>query len=345
MADQLPTLLIDVNGLLHPVAQKVFAYSDDPKKVTREMRQHVIDTPYEILLLEYREKLHATLDGLLKSVHVTKRIILAVDGVAPAAKINQQRGRRYGGLGRTEVNGYKFDSNCLTPGTDFMYTVDGFLQEWTDKMASYGYDMHYSSHLEHGEGEHKIFWTAKEHVGPREVVAVHGLDGDLFMLGLTAMFSVVLLREDRQRGETFFLIDNLKKYILNLFSADRRRLSYQRCYEDFIIVLYLIGNDFLPRLAMVDNVADMVDALASTHQRLGQRTISRGPGELNYDTLRDYFMYLGPREIDLLMHKTMIDYYYPHPAIQSDQARELIRTRRPASVYLSTVREKMFAKR
>ena len=58
---------------------------------------------------------------------------MAVDGVAPRAKMNQQRGRRFRSAKEAEQNEKKakdrgeklpdevrFDSNCITPGTPFM---------------------------------------------------------------------------------------------------------------------------------------------------------------------------------------------------------------------------------
>jgi 5'-3' exoribonuclease 1 len=65
---------------------------------------------------------------------------MAIDGVAPRAKMNQQRSRRF----RTardavekrreaERKGEKlpeekaFDSNCITPGTPFMFVVGSSL--------------------------------------------------------------------------------------------------------------------------------------------------------------------------------------------------------------------------
>lgn len=74
---------------------------------------------------------------------------MAIDGVAPRAKLNQQRSRRFrsakdlaeatkekgllgkihgdddgGGTGQKEV----FDSNCITPGTEFMEKVSNCIK-------------------------------------------------------------------------------------------------------------------------------------------------------------------------------------------------------------------------
>ena len=81
-------------------------------------------------------------DKLISIIRPKKLIYLAVDGVAPRAKMNQQRSRRFRAaiesqknseiengilkewkrLGLTHPNENKksFDSNTITPGTPFM---------------------------------------------------------------------------------------------------------------------------------------------------------------------------------------------------------------------------------
>jgi 5'-3' exoribonuclease 2 len=116
-------------------------------------------------------------------------LYLAVDGVAPRAKMNQQRSRRFRAAKEAEMaaaervarstvqmeqqlvsssggssssSGQTFDSNCITPGTDFMIKLSIALQKWvaykqeTDEVWKNGADVIVSGPDVPGEGEHKV---------------------------------------------------------------------------------------------------------------------------------------------------------------------------------------------
>jgi 5'-3' exoribonuclease 1 len=134
-----------------------------------------------------------------------KVFFMAVDGVAPRAKMNQQRARRFRAgrdrvkklktiaekTGQTlkEIIAHHFDTNGITPGTTFMANLDEQLKYFinikltTDPLWK-DVDIHLSGHLTPGEGEHKIMefirYTRSQpgyDINTRH--CLYGLDADL----------------------------------------------------------------------------------------------------------------------------------------------------------------------
>jgi 5'-3' exoribonuclease 2 len=89
-------------------------------------------------------------DKLIRIIKPKKLLYLAVDGVAPRAKMNQQRSRRFRaaieaeekrikekelinewknkGLVVPEIKESSFDTNTITPGTNFMHRLSQALK-------------------------------------------------------------------------------------------------------------------------------------------------------------------------------------------------------------------------
>lgn len=167
---------------------------------------------------------------LYKLVKPRKLLYLAVDGVAPRAKMNQQRSRRFRSSREAEElaatilardgklpEGTQFDSNCITPGTDFMLKLSLAMRKWiefkqkTDPFWMNGADVVFTGPDVPGEGEHKVMDYIRDtkaqydpedeskchpHWKPEMTHVLYGLDADLIMLGLvTAEPNFMLLRE------------------------------------------------------------------------------------------------------------------------------------------------------
>ena len=189
---------------------------------------------------------------------------LAIDGVAPRAKMNQQRSRRFrtaqeakDNLDKARRRGEQipesdpFDSNCITPGTTFMQKLSLQLEYFIAKKVSEdanwrSVEVIFSGHDAVGEGEHKIMEfirTIKAQPGynPNTRHCLYGLDADLIMLGLLSHDPhFALLREEvvfgPQRGkktasletQTFYLlhISLLREYLELEFSSLRNKLPF-----------------------------------------------------------------------------------------------------------------------
>ncbi|KAG5511757.1 hypothetical protein GH5_08067 [Leishmania sp. Ghana 2012 LV757] len=197
-------LYLDINGIIHNCTH--------PNDVDATRR-----SPTE---KEMIQAMFIYLEKLFNAIQPRKYFLLAVDGVAPRAKMNQQRQRRYRAgyemmIAREEALAMGeevpeekdvFDSNCITPGTPFMVRVSKAFQYFiTMKLSTdpawQGCEVIFSGHDCPGEGEHKIVDFIRRrkmqpNYDPNETHCMYGLDADLVMLALaTHEPHFVLLRE------------------------------------------------------------------------------------------------------------------------------------------------------
>lgn len=249
-------------------------------------------------------------DMMLGIMHYLDRIItqivkpkvslfMAIDGVAPRAKLNQQRSRRFRSAKdmaeatkdmpkeKDEAGNVKapnvFDSNCITPGTEFMARVSETIKYFVQKKIKEDpiwrdIQVVFSGHEIPGEGEHKIM----EHLRmmrnqpgyrPNTRHCMYGQDADLIMLGLvTHEPHFTILREVVDFGGGFDNKNSLKvvkkytkesdfqllhlsvlrEYLFLELCRDAPHVNLERTIDDFVFMTFLVGNDFLPHLTTLD---------------------------------------------------------------------------------------------
>ncbi|KAK6204906.1 Kem1 5 [Scheffersomyces amazonensis] len=234
------------------------------------------------------------IEHLFEIIKPNEVFYMAIDGVAPRAKMNQQRARRFRTAYEAEENLKKaiengepipkddpFDSNAITPGTEFMAKLTDNLKYFIHKKISEDSNwakikIILSGHEVPGEGEHKIMefirsTRSQDDYNPNSRHCIYGLDADLIMLGLVSHDPhFALLREEvtfgPKRGgsnsngskdlndQKFYLLhlSLLREYLELEFEDLKDQLSFEfnfeRLLDDFILIMYVIGNDFLPNL-------------------------------------------------------------------------------------------------
>ena len=243
-----------------------------------------------------------------------KVLFLAIDGVAPRAKMNQQRARRFraaeeraesiekarasneGPINSDEL----FDSNSITPGTEFMDRVSAHIKYFIRQKVKedplwQNLEIIFSGHDVPGEGEHKIMSYIREQRALPNYSAntrhcMYGQDADLIMLGLaTHEPHFVLLREviDFNANRSFSRARNvtiqqtreaqfqllhlsvLREYIeVDFASGCGHELSIERLIDDFIFLTFLVGNDFLPHLPTLDIGEHAFDVIFTAYRYL-----------------------------------------------------------------------------
>jgi 5'-3' exonuclease len=181
------------------------------------------------------------------------RVFVAFDGVAPVAKLSQQRDRRYKswytGQIQRDIDGnlYKetWNTSAITPGTKFMKdlnesVVDYFLKKNSSNPTSCKLEYIVSTSSVCGEGEHKIFEYMRKHPeyhnAPDIVTLVYGLDADLIMLTLNHLHISKNLYLFRDTPEFIKSLDSTldanKDYLLDIPELAESIVKYIHNYDD-----------------------------------------------------------------------------------------------------------------
>jgi len=293
------------------------------------------------------------IDRMVTHIVKPKKILfMAIDGVAPRAKLNQQRARRFRAaqdrmesIAKAKHNGVEvdenimFDSNCITPGTEFMEKVGKYLKYFIRKKMKedpYWRNLRivFSGHDVPGEGEHKIMQFIRElrsdpNYLPNQRHCMYGQDADLIMLGLAshephfALLREVInfnsfknsqssrqtvIRQTKDAQFQLLHLSILREYIavdiasyVNNWVPDQERLI-----DDFIFLTFLVGNDFLPHLPTLDISEHAFDVIIGGYRDL----MSKKPGYIvhngdigDVERLESLFAIIGQQETDILQRR------------------------------------------
>ena len=186
-------LYMDLNSIVHNCI-----HGNDAQKHAKVSKMEDLEDVWADIM--------SAIDEIVHSVKPRKLILLALDGVAPRAKMNQQRARRFRAAKDSEdlkkslaAAGKEvpelFDSNQISPGTKFMYEL-GKQLEWfvkfklnTDPLYQNCEKVLLSDSSVPGEGEHKMMdyirnLKREPDCDPNTRHCFYGSDADLIMLSL-----------------------------------------------------------------------------------------------------------------------------------------------------------------
>lgn len=259
-------------------------------------------------------------------VQPTERLYIAVDGVAPMAKIKQQRMRRFKSavaaeeesriraeaLGTSYISQPRWDTNAITPGTRFMEKLSIALKKFQD---SEPLRILTSSADEAGEGEQKIMAYVRT-TNITDAV-VYGLDADLIVLSLwaeaTQGIKMDLFREEVEFGggvkedalgeEQFLYLDNthLADALYDTYGT-KAHTSRADFICDFVGLMNLMGNDFVPHgmtLKIRDNGIERLLEMQNELRKHGSfvfQNRTTGHWTYNIDALRTLYATLAKDE-------------------------------------------------
>ena len=206
---EIDNLYLDINGIIHNVSHdnniinSIMSNSKPVKNIYRDVCE--------------------TIDYILKLIKPKKLLMISADGVAPRAKMNQQRSRRFRkntsitieDLEKLKELGLdlnnQFNSDSISAGTEFMFNLSDFINEYIEEKRKNNtkndeiwknINILFTGSDVPGEGEHKILEYIRNYKVSKEYInntkhCIYGLDADLIMLSLiTHEPNFIILRED-----------------------------------------------------------------------------------------------------------------------------------------------------
>lgn len=207
----------------------------------------------------------------IKTVNPQKETYIAFDGVAPVAKLEQQRTRRYKGQFEKILFNKKNEWNTsnITPGTSFMKNLSKKIKEYFKNEKN----ILISTSDEIGEGEHKIFNRIRKNnkLLENSNCFVYGLDADLIMLCLANLNHCKNLFLFRETPEFIKYIDK-KLDPCKLYKINMSLLAKIICEKlhindpkEYVFLFFLLGNDFIPHSPSINIRTEGINILQKTY--------------------------------------------------------------------------------
>ncbi len=354
---KIENLYFDMNCMIHPCVRKVMQNYPNLVKDYNTLE----DTPdfqnNPDLITQFEVKIYKEIDEYLdKLINIagpTNLIYLAIDGVAPRAKMEQQRIRRYRTVKQKKmekiiyekhgVNKTDFDTNCITPGTIFMYKLSEHLKIYVkNKSQESNIPIVLDDSQNKGEGEHKIVQYIKQFT-KNNTNCIYGLDADLIMLSLCLDSEIYLLRETVHFGKVYtdqflyFDIKNLGNQLYDTISKkinenleEPLELERQNIINDYVCLCFMIGNDFLPHLNGVDISTNTINDLLKTYIEIYQVRMKplTDKSQINFIFLRQILTYLYYNEnVYLPKYQNKLDNFRPRLEYQNNMELEIEKIR------------------
>lgn len=270
---QFTALYMDCNSIIYDVARTLESNDEMPDAFQNKLIDQVI----------------AKIKHYIAVINPSKVAYISFDGVAPLAKMDQQKERRYraayiASLQNTNVQEGKFSTTAITPGTQFMRQLSKRVNEAFNHPV--GMKTVVSASDIPGEGEHKMFEHLRQHITRNDTVAVYGLDADLIMLSMFhsfQCFNIHIFREApefsvhilpaglKSRAKTDLLFVDTFKFSRSLLAEmgfeNKGMTPYQlrgRIY-DYVFMCFMLGNDFMPHFLALNIRTAGISRLMDTY--------------------------------------------------------------------------------
>jgi 5'-3' exonuclease len=260
-------------------------------------------------------------------------IYIAFDGVAPVAKLEQQRSRRFKSLYQNNISRSihknitcdPWNTTAITPGTLFMNKLNEKIHSHYNNKSN-TVKIILSCSEEYGEGEHKLFEYIRSHPQDHynKNTVIYGLDADLIMLSINHLpisNNIYLFRETPHFIKSInseleplynYLLDipELARIItLNMNNNEPLTSEQQnnRIY-DYIFLCFFLGNDFMPHFPSINIRTGGVDKMINAYKEtIGGTNENLTDGKKIYwKNVRKLIQFLADNEENFIKTETKL---------------------------------------
>lgn len=326
-------LLIDMNCIIHYSAQKTYRYGLFKDVPIGFGYPKTID---ELNLVLFKDVTNILTD-IINRTRPKKRIFFGIDGPAPLAKQNQQRQRRFRAVQEAEslidypqlnIQNFisetlpVFNTNQISPGTEFLYSFSKFLENWVKKdlitkKIKTPIEIFISNERVPGEGEYKCMDFIRKRIENRfnESFCINGPDADLYMLTLgTLIPNFFIIKENlfkkgildpRRMIYSLYDMKNIREELLKMLRKNDNisLIEDNLLIYDFIIFCFFAGNDFVPSLPTIDIIENGIEQMIQINKTLSSHFLDDKNKIININTLYEFCQKLGFLEKETLLKK------------------------------------------
>lgn len=273
--------------------------------------------------------------GYIKIISPSETAYIAFDGVAPFAKMDQQRTRRYKSAFLSKITfdtsvipkKEKWNTSAITPGTAFMEKLSIAI----NYEFKHSEGKHNVKHIlvsccdECGEGEHKLYEHMRKHNNVTDNIAVYGLDADLIMLSIFHLKYAKNIYVFREAPE--FLKSSIPisvqgnetephfldiRHLASCISAEMQcKFSDPHRINDYVFLCFLLGNDFLPHFPAMNIRTHGIQALMDIYRlfignHVDRFFISKTTGKIQWRNVGIFVNEVAKREHEFLMNEYFV---------------------------------------
>ena len=228
------------------------------------------------------------LDYILKNICKAKKIIIAIDGLVPYAKIVNQRYRRM----RINDEESTFDRTQISPDTPYMRELEAVVRERFPYVSVSGTKVP-------GEGEHKMITELQNMPETqRQSICIYGLDADLILIALqhhklSSPHNMWLLRESAEFNDP-----KLKEAEFAMMSVWKLLYELPMPIEQYVVLCIMcFGNDFMPNLGMFSLREDGYDRAIHLYEQSGKPDLTTQSGR------QTFLEFSANRELDVFKER------------------------------------------